>query len=126
MAYTTWFQHFCVAEGTTVRVDGLQRADRVSLTPAGDATVDAVANASGEARLQLPVTEAVGKGTFSIDGPHVRRTFKNVELAGGDVHNFTSYAWRSPPNPAGNLAGVRESRDLSTPKRAAGHLCIRV
>ena len=90
MAYTTWFQHFWVAEGTTVRVDGLQRGDRVSLTPAGDATVDAVANPSGEARLQLPVTEAVGKGTLGIDGPHVRRTFKNVEFAGGDVYNFTS------------------------------------
>jgi hypothetical protein len=90
MAYVTWFQHFWVAEGTSVRVDGLHSGDRVSLTPDGDATVDAVANASGEARLQLPVTEAVGKGTLTIDGPHLHRKFKDVEFAGGDVYNFTA------------------------------------
>jgi hypothetical protein len=36
------------------------------------------------------VTEAVGKGTLTIDGPHLHRKFKDVEFAGGDVYNFTA------------------------------------
>jgi hypothetical protein len=90
MAYTTWFQHFWVSAGTSVQVAGLHPGDHVSLTPDGDATVHAVANATGEARLQLPLTEAVGKGTLTIDGPHSRHRFKDVAFAGGDVYSFTT------------------------------------
>ena len=90
MAYITRFQHFWVSAGTSVRVAGLQPGYHVSLTPDGDATIHAVANSTGQARLQLPLTEAVGKGTLKIDGPHLRRQFKNVAFAGGDVYKFTS------------------------------------
>ena len=90
MGYTTWFQHFRVAAGTSVQVKGLHPGDRVSLTPAGDATIHAVANSTGKANLQLPLTEAVGKGTLTINGPHLRRRFTHLTFAGGDVYNFTA------------------------------------
>jgi hypothetical protein len=90
MAYVTRFQHFWVSASTSVRVTGLHPGDHVSLTPDGDATVQAVANATGQATLQLPPTEAVGKGTLTIDGPHLRRRFKDVAFAGGDVYSFTT------------------------------------
>jgi hypothetical protein len=90
MAYTTQFRHFWVSSGTSVRVTGLHRGDHVSLTPDGDATVHAVADAAGEARLQLPLTEAVGKGTLTIDGPHLRQRFKDVAFAGGDEYSVTT------------------------------------
>ena len=89
MAYVTRFQDFSVASGTSVRIDGLHPGDRVSLAPKGGATVNAVANAKGEASLQLPLTAAVGNGTLTIDGSQSHR-FKNVAFAGGDVYNFTS------------------------------------
>jgi hypothetical protein len=89
MAYVARFQHFSVASGTSVRIDGLHPGDRVSLAPKGDTTINAVANVKGEARLQLPLTAAVGKGTLTIDGPQSHR-FKNVAFAGGDVYSFTS------------------------------------
>jgi len=90
VAYVTHFQNFWVAAGNSVKVAGLHSGDHVTLTPVGDATIHAVANANGQARLQLPLTEAVGKGTLTIEGPHLQRTFKHVAFAGGDVYRYTT------------------------------------
>ena len=48
------------------------------------------ANATGEAHVQLPLTGAVGKGTLTIDGSHLRHKFRDVAFAGGDVYSVTS------------------------------------
>ena len=90
MAYVTQFQHFSVSAGTSGRVAGLHPGDRVSLTTEGHATLHATANATGEARVQLPLTDAVGKGTLTIDGSHLRHKFRDVAFAGGDLYSVTS------------------------------------
>ena len=84
--YETRFQDLWIAANSAVGVDGLHPGDHVTLTPKGDPPVSAVANAAGRAQLLLPLNEAVGKGTLTIQGPHVRRRFAGVAFAGGDVY----------------------------------------
>ena len=84
--YETRFQDFWIAAGNAVAVDGLHRGDHVTLTPNGDTPVRAIANAAGRAQLLLPLSEAVGKGTLTIQGPHMRRRFAGVAFAGGDLY----------------------------------------
>jgi hypothetical protein len=86
IAYQTRFQDLWIASGNSVRVDGLDPGDHVTLTPDNDPPVHAVANAAGQARLLLPLNEAFGKGTLTIDGPHLRRRFRGVAFAGGDIY----------------------------------------
>jgi len=83
--YRTRFQQLWVTTGTDVRVGGLHPGDRVTLTPDGRPPVEAVADATGRARLALPVSEAVGTGTFTIEGARGERHFRGVAFAGGDV-----------------------------------------
>lgn len=90
VSFQTRFQDLWIAAGSSVRVDGLHRGDQVTLTPHGDPPVSAVANAAGQARLRLPLSEAVGRGTLTIAGPHVRRRFTGVAFAGGDVYVVTT------------------------------------
>jgi hypothetical protein len=84
--YETRFQDLWIAGDNAVAVDGLQPGDQVTLTPDGDPPVRAIATAGGRAQLLLPLNEAVGKGTLTIDGPHIRRRFAGVAFAGGDVY----------------------------------------
>jgi hypothetical protein len=84
--YETRFQDLWIAADNAVGVDGLHPGDHVTLTPDGDSPVRAIANAAGRARLVLPLNEAVGKGTLTIQGPHIRRRFAGVAFAGGDVY----------------------------------------
>jgi hypothetical protein len=86
--YQTRFQDLWIAAGNAVKVDGLRRGDHVTLTPDGDPRVRAIANAAGRAQLLLPLNEAVGKGTLTIRGPHMRRRFTGVAFAGGDVYTL--------------------------------------
>lgn len=86
LPYQTRFQDLWIAAGNSVRVDGLDPGEHVTLTPDGDPPVDAVASATGQARLLLPLSEAVGKGTLTIEGSHTRRRFTGVAFAGGDVY----------------------------------------
>ena len=86
--YHTRFQNLWIAASTSVRVDNLHPGDRVTLTPAGGLPIRAVANGSGQAQLQLPLSEAVGRGTFTIDGLHMRRQYAGVAFAGGDVYTM--------------------------------------
>ena len=67
---------------------GLPPGDLVTLTPDGRAPVRARADGAGVARLELPVNEAVGTGTFVIDGPHLQRRYAGVAFAGGDVYTL--------------------------------------
>lgn len=88
-AYRTQFRDFWVAASDTITVAGLRRGDRVTLAPDGGTPVQAVAGAGDRARLVLPLPEAVGRGTFTIAGPHVRRRrFARVAYAGGDVYRL--------------------------------------
>lgn len=82
LPYRVGFQDLWIAAGRTLRVDGLHPGDRVTLTPNGGPSIRAVANAAGQAQLQLPVSEAVGTGTFTI----MRRHYTGVAFAGGDVY----------------------------------------
>jgi hypothetical protein len=71
-----------------MRVGGLHPGDRVTLTPEGALPVRAVANVAGQAQLKLPLSEAVGTGTLTIDGPHIHRRYTGVAFAGGDVYTM--------------------------------------
>jgi hypothetical protein len=84
--YETRFQDLWIAADNAVGVDGLHPGDHVTLTPDGDPPVRAIANAAGRARLLLPLNEAVGRGTLTIQGRHMRRRFAGVAFAGGDVY----------------------------------------
>ena len=85
-AYQTQFRDFWVAASNAVTVEGLRRGDQVTLTPDGEPAVQARANTAGKARLVLPLTEAVGKATITVDGSHHRRHFAHVAYAGGDIY----------------------------------------
>ena len=91
-AYQTRFQDFWVAARNSVAVDGLHPGDHLTLTPDGSASIRAVADAAGIARLPLPLTHAVGTGTLTISGPGIgrRRRFAGIEYAGGDVYRLTA------------------------------------
>lgn len=87
IAYQAHFQDLWIAAGTSVRVDGLRPGDHVTLTPDGHPAVGATADARGRAQLRLPVDEAVGTGSLTIDGPHLRHRFAGIAFAGGDVYS---------------------------------------
>lgn len=90
LPYQSRFQDLWIAADSSVRIAGLRAGERVTLTPDGEATVRALVNAAGEAQLQLPLYEAVGKGDITIKGPHMRRRFAGVAFAGGDVFRVGS------------------------------------
>jgi hypothetical protein len=88
-AYQTQFRDFWVAASNAVTVTGLRKGDQVTLTPDGEPAVRARANAAGKARLVLPLTEAVGEGTVTVDGPHMRRRrFAHLAYSGGDIYQL--------------------------------------
>ena len=90
-AYKTLFRNFWVAASDSVTIDGLSPGDRITLTPGGAAPIQAVADGSGQARLPLPLTHAVGTGTLTIYSPHMQqlRHFAGISYAGGDVFRLT-------------------------------------
>ncbi|MDE3203187.1 MAG: hypothetical protein KGQ66_03075 [Acidobacteriota bacterium] len=87
IGYQALFRDLWIAAGTSVEVDGLQPGDHVTLTPDGHPAVGSTADAQGRARLRLPVDEAVGTGSLTIDGPHLQHRFTGVAFAGGDVYS---------------------------------------
>ena len=89
-AYQTRFRDFWVAASNTVAITGLSPGDRVTLTPDGFPAIDAVADATGTARLTVPVVEAVGVGTLTVDSSLGRRvhTIADVKYSGGDVYRY--------------------------------------
>jgi len=84
--YQTRFQDLWIASDDAVRIDGLHPGDHVTLAPDGVAPVQAVANAAGQALLPLPLSQAFGNGTLTIDGSGGRRRFAGLAFAGGDVY----------------------------------------
>lgn len=89
-AYQTRFQQLWVAASNTVTINGVTPGDRITLTPDGAAPIPAVADAAGQARVALPLSHAIAKGTITIDRPHARRTqtFAGIAFAGGDVYRL--------------------------------------
>lgn len=85
-AYRTRFQDLWVAVSDTVTLVGLGPGEHVTLAPSGGAPVRALADAGGQARLTLPLYEAVGSGTLTVDGVGGRRRFAGLAFAGGDVY----------------------------------------
>jgi hypothetical protein len=85
-AYQTSFQDLWVAADDAVTFEGLPSGTRVAIAPHGAAPVYATADAAGQARVVLPLTEAFGTGSVTINGPGVHRRFAQVRFAGGDVY----------------------------------------
>ena len=89
-AYQTRFRDFWVAASNTVTITGLAPGDRLMFTPDGSSAIDAVAGATGTARLTVPLVHAVGVGTLTIDDSAGRReqTIAGVAYSGGDVYRY--------------------------------------
>jgi hypothetical protein len=89
VSYRTRFQNLWIAADDALTVEGLRAGDRVTLEQVGLPSLHAVAGADGRARLALPLSEGVGRGTITIDGPAVNRSFPDVRFAGGDVYKLS-------------------------------------
>jgi hypothetical protein len=83
--YAARFQDFWITRDSSLLVTGLSRGDEVTLSTAAGAEVDAVADASGQARLGLPLPSARGSGTLAIEHRGSQRRFPGLTYAGGDV-----------------------------------------
>jgi len=88
IAYESRFQDFWIVRDDAIVVDGLHEGDRVTLAPAGGAPVQAVADASGRARLTLAPPQAKGTGTLTILSGASPRRFPGLLYAGGDVYRI--------------------------------------
>jgi hypothetical protein len=89
VSYRTRFQNLWIAADDFLTLEGLHSGDRVILDEVGLPPLHAVAGADGRARLVLPLSEGVGSGTITIDGPAVHRSFPDVRFAGGDVYKVS-------------------------------------
>lgn len=89
--YQSRFQDFWITSDSSILVEGLHPGDRVALAPPkGASAVAALADASGQARLQLPPPEAAGTGTLTIQSGTSLRHFPGLRYAGGDIYRVVS------------------------------------
>jgi hypothetical protein len=88
IAYQARFQDLWITSDHSILVTGLEQGDRVTLAPTTGTPVQALAEASGRARLLLAPPEAKGDGTLTIQSGGSLLRFPELLFAGGDVYRI--------------------------------------